>query len=112
MNVCSYKYQIHLYAFFLIFSISHVVNAYANPVFGCSAVEQVSTMDKSISSKINKESASTNNQKSKVVDRGSLQWTEKYRPKVPNDIVGNQSMVRSSAFGYVGHVHVFTSNLV
>uniref|UniRef100_A0ACD5WY38 Uncharacterized protein n=1 Tax=Avena sativa TaxID=4498 RepID=A0ACD5WY38_AVESA len=58
------------------------------------AVEQVSTMDKSIASKSNKESASTNNQKAKVVDRGSLQWTEKYRPKVPNDIVGNQSMVK------------------
>ncbi|KAM0864037.1 hypothetical protein ACQ4PT_044193 [Festuca glaucescens] len=56
------------------------------------AVEQVSTMDKSIASK--SEIASTNNQKAKVVDRGSLQWTEKYRPKVPNDIVGNQSMVK------------------
>jgi len=58
------------------------------------AVEQVSTMNKSIASKSNKESACTNNQKAKVVDRGSLQWTEKYRPKVPNDIVGNQSMVK------------------
>lgn len=57
------------------------------------AVEQVSTMDKSIASKSNKESASTN-QKAKVVDRGSLQWTEKYRPKIPNEIVGNQSMVK------------------
>uniref|UniRef100_A0ACD5UBJ4 Uncharacterized protein n=1 Tax=Avena sativa TaxID=4498 RepID=A0ACD5UBJ4_AVESA len=58
------------------------------------AVEKVSTMDKSIASKSNKECAFTNDQKAKVVDRGSLQWTEKYRPKVPNDIVGNQSMVK------------------
>jgi hypothetical protein len=67
-------------------------------VFESSAVDLVSTMDKSIASK--SEIASTNNQKAKVVDRGSLQWTEKYRPKVPNDIVGNQSMVRSFAFGF------------
>ncbi|KAF7097065.1 hypothetical protein CFC21_098926 [Triticum aestivum] len=58
------------------------------------AVDQVGTMGKSTPSKSNKESNSTNNQKVKVVDRGSLQWTEKYRPKVPNDIVGNQSMVK------------------
>uniref|UniRef100_A0A453SH80 BRCT domain-containing protein n=1 Tax=Aegilops tauschii subsp. strangulata TaxID=200361 RepID=A0A453SH80_AEGTS len=60
------------------------------------AVDQVGTMGKSTPSKSNKESNSTNNQKVKVVDRGSLQWTEKYRPKVPNDIVGNQSMVNAS----------------
>jgi hypothetical protein len=84
--------------FFLILSISHIVNAYANLGFESPAVEQVSTMDKSVASKTNKEIASTNNQKAKVVDRGSLQWTEKYRPKVPNEIVGNQSMVRSYAF--------------
>ncbi|KAJ1275898.1 hypothetical protein BS78_05G171400 [Paspalum vaginatum] len=53
-----------------------------------------SSADKSIPSKSNIPSASSNNQKSKNVDRGSMQWTEKYRPKVPNDIVGNQSMVK------------------
>lgn len=58
------------------------------------AVDQVSTINKSIASKSNKESASTDYQKAKIVDRGALQWTEKYRPKVPNDIVGNQSMVK------------------
>uniref|UniRef100_A0A0D9X868 Replication factor C subunit 1 n=1 Tax=Leersia perrieri TaxID=77586 RepID=A0A0D9X868_9ORYZ len=61
------------------------------------------TTGKNISPKSNKESASIDNQKVKIVDRGSLQWTEKYRPKVPNDIVGNQSMV-SSAFASSGHV--------
>ncbi|KAF0895658.1 hypothetical protein E2562_014277 [Oryza meyeriana var. granulata] len=52
------------------------------------------TTGKSISPTGNKESASIDSQKAKIVDRGSLQWTEKYRPKVPNDIVGNQSMVK------------------
>uniref|UniRef100_A0A0E0MGH2 Replication factor C subunit 1 n=2 Tax=Oryza punctata TaxID=4537 RepID=A0A0E0MGH2_ORYPU len=52
------------------------------------------TTGKNISPKSNKQSASIDNQNVKIVDRGSLQWTEKYRPKVPNDIVGNQSMVK------------------
>lgn len=55
---------------------------------------EASAVDKSIASKNNVASTSANNQKSKAVDRGSMQWTEKYRPKVPNDIVGNQSMVK------------------
>ncbi|TVU24912.1 hypothetical protein EJB05_27377 [Eragrostis curvula] len=54
----------------------------------------VSAMDKSTISKSNVASASGDNQKAKSIDRGSMQWTEKYRPKVPNDIVGNQSMVK------------------
>lgn len=82
--------------YFLNIDISHVVDAYAYLDFEFLAVDQVSAMGKSTPSKSNKESNSTNNQKVKVVDRGSLQWTEKYRPKVPNDIVGNQSMVRNS----------------
>ncbi|XP_062182750.1 replication factor C subunit 1-like isoform X2 [Phragmites australis] len=55
---------------------------------------EASAVDKSMTSKSNVASASTDNQKAKNVDRGSMQWTEKYRPKVPNDIVGNQSMVK------------------
>ncbi|KAL6654828.1 hypothetical protein ACP70R_008293 [Stipagrostis hirtigluma subsp. patula] len=55
---------------------------------------EVSPTSKSIASKSNVASASTGNQMTKTVDRGSMQWTEKYRPKVPNDIVGNQSMVK------------------
>ncbi|TVT96853.1 hypothetical protein EJB05_57930 [Eragrostis curvula] len=54
----------------------------------------VSAMDKSTISKSNVASASGDIQKAKSIDRGSMQWTEKYRPKVPNDIVGNQSMVK------------------
>lgn len=30
--------------------------------------------------------------KKKIIET-SLPWTEKYRPKVPNEIVGNQSLV-------------------
>lgn len=62
-------------------------------------------MDGSTIAKSNVASASGDNQKAKSIDRGSMQWTEKYRPKVPNDIVGNQSMVSGSAFGYVGYLH-------
>lgn len=67
-------------------------------IFQFSDGNQITT-GKNISPKSNKGSASIDNQKVNIVDRGSLQWTEKYRPKVPNDIVGNQSMVSASAFG-------------
>jgi len=72
---------------------------------------EASAVDKSIASKTNVTSASAENQKAKKIDRGSMQWTEKYRPKVPNDIVGNQSMVSSSAFGYAGYVHLCIGDL-
>ncbi|XP_066339559.1 replication factor C subunit 1-like [Miscanthus floridulus] len=55
---------------------------------------EASAVGRSIASNSNAASASTDKQKPKNVDRGSMQWTEKYRPKVPNDIVGNQSMVK------------------
>ncbi|KAG0530299.1 hypothetical protein BDA96_05G174100 [Sorghum bicolor] len=55
---------------------------------------EASAVGKSIASNSNAASASADKQKPKNVDRGSMQWTEKYRPKVPNDIVGNQSMVK------------------
>lgn len=32
-------------------------------------------------------------QKGQTNIRDSLMWTEKYKPKVPNDIIGNQSLV-------------------
>ncbi|XP_057459599.1 replication factor C subunit 1-like isoform X2 [Actinidia eriantha] len=32
--------------------------------------------------------------KRKIIGDPWLQWTEKYRPKVPNDLVGNQSLVK------------------
>ncbi|GJN23699.1 hypothetical protein PR202_gb11368 [Eleusine coracana subsp. coracana] len=55
---------------------------------------EANALDKSTISKSNVASASGDNQKVKSIDRGSMQWTEKYRPKVPNDIVGNQSNVK------------------
>ncbi|KAH0452256.1 hypothetical protein IEQ34_019555 [Dendrobium chrysotoxum] len=38
--------------------------------------------------------SSISHQKRKVKAGDSLTWTEKYRPKVPNDIIGNQSLVK------------------
>lgn len=67
---------------------------------------EASPVGKSIASKSNVANASAENRKAKNIDRGSMQWTEKYRPKVPNDIVGNQSMVSSAAFGYVDYIHL------
>lgn len=32
--------------------------------------------------------------KKQTVEQSSLPWTEKYKPKVPNDIIGNQSLVK------------------
>jgi hypothetical protein len=63
-------------------------------------------------SKSNVANSSAENRKAKNIDRGFMQWTEKYRPKVPNDIVGNQSMVSSAAFGYVGYIHLCIDNLL
>lgn len=39
-------------------------------------------------------SASPAKQKSRTAEFSNLTWTEKYRPKVPNDIIGNQSLVK------------------
>ncbi|XP_023532344.1 replication factor C subunit 1 isoform X2 [Cucurbita pepo subsp. pepo] len=38
--------------------------------------------------------ASPAKQKRRTVEFSSLTWTEKYKPKVPNDIIGNQSLVK------------------
>ncbi|XP_038901198.1 replication factor C subunit 1 isoform X2 [Benincasa hispida] len=38
--------------------------------------------------------ASPAKQKSRTAEFSNLTWTEKYRPKVPNDIIGNQSLVK------------------
>lgn len=45
------------------------------------------------SSSLIKKGAVGSAHKRKSGDGNSLTWTEKYRPKVPNDIVGNQSIV-------------------
>lgn len=36
--------------------------------------------------------------KTPATEKSQLPWTEKYRPKVPNDIIGNQSVVCSAIF--------------
>nr|XP_009396468.1 PREDICTED: replication factor C subunit 1 isoform X2 [Musa acuminata subsp. malaccensis] len=41
-----------------------------------------------------KSGISPDKRKSQSGDRSSLTWTEKYRPKLPNDIIGNQSIVK------------------
>lgn len=73
-------------------------------MLGLKSSAEASAMGKSIASNV--ASASADNRKAKNIDRGTMQWTEKYRPKVPNDIVGNQSMVSSTAFGYGVYIHL------
>ncbi|CAN1251732.1 Replication factor C subunit 1 [Linum perenne] len=41
----------------------------------------------------NSSKAASPAKKRQSIDHSSLPWTEKYRPKVPNDLVGNQSLV-------------------
>lgn len=50
-----------------------------------------------------KATASLDKRKAQTRDRSSLIWTEKYRPKVPNDIIGNQSLVRDTLYS----LHLF-----
>ncbi|CAK9184653.1 unnamed protein product [Ilex paraguariensis] len=38
--------------------------------------------------------ASPAKRKYQLVEKAFLQWTEKYRPKIPNDMIGNQSLVK------------------
>ncbi|GLT50030.1 hypothetical protein SLA2020_235420 [Shorea laevis] len=46
-----------------------------------------------VSSKTSKTSVSSLKQTEQTPRQPSLMWTEKYRPKVPNELVGNQSLV-------------------
>ncbi|KAK6119830.1 hypothetical protein DH2020_046425 [Rehmannia glutinosa] len=60
---------------------------------------QVPTMgeqagDVSSDTKVLASAAVSSKRKSEPSAQNLLPWTEKYRPKVPNDIVGNQSLVR------------------
>lgn len=81
-------------------------------ILGLKSSAEASAVDKSITSESKVASASADNQKAKNIDRGSMQWTEKYRPKVPNDIVGNQSMVSSYVFGYSDCIHLYVGDLL
>ncbi|KAJ0974153.1 hypothetical protein J5N97_016118 [Dioscorea zingiberensis] len=58
-----------------------------------SSPQKHDTKDNQSSSLIKKSSVGSFD-KRKSGDGNSLTWTEKYRPKVPNDIVGNQSIIK------------------
>ncbi|KAK2975641.1 hypothetical protein RJ640_021086 [Escallonia rubra] len=49
---------------------------------------------KSVITKDKSPGASLTKRKGQTPEHASLSWTEKYRPKVPNDIIGNQSLVK------------------
>ncbi|GMH01818.1 hypothetical protein Nepgr_003657 [Nepenthes gracilis] len=49
---------------------------------------------KSVPSKAVTSGVSTAVQRGQTTEHVSLTWTEKYRPKVPNDIIGNQSIIK------------------
>ncbi|GLT75813.1 hypothetical protein SLA2020_475100 [Shorea laevis] len=46
-----------------------------------------------VSSKASKTNVSSVKQKEQTSLHSSVMWTEKYRPKIPNEIIGNQSLV-------------------
>lgn len=50
-------------------------------------------------------------QKKKFKAGDSLTWTEKHRPKVPNDIIGNQSLVSSSVFFHCLYIYEYKLKL-
>ncbi|KAL6195986.1 hypothetical protein ACLB2K_031603 [Fragaria x ananassa] len=47
-----------------------------------------------VSQKQSSSDASLARRKEKTTEHSALTWTEKYRPRVPNDIIGNQSLVK------------------
>ncbi|KAG1333894.1 putative Replication factor C subunit 1 [Cocos nucifera] len=58
------------------------------------SVDQVGSGGRKDAAKIVKSGTAPGKPKVQSADRSSLTWTEKYRPKVPNDIIGNQSLVK------------------
>lgn len=53
-----------------------------------------SSLASSASSKQLQSDASLARRKKQTTEHSTFTWTEKYRPKVPNDIIGNQSLVK------------------
>ncbi|XP_068330223.1 replication factor C subunit 1-like isoform X2 [Pyrus communis] len=53
-----------------------------------------SSLASSASSKQLQSDASLARHKKQTTEHSTFTWTEKYRPKVPNDIIGNQSLVK------------------
>ncbi|XP_072990933.1 replication factor C subunit 1 [Typha latifolia] len=56
--------------------------------------DQISSVGRKDAARSAKASISPDKRKAQADNRSSLTWTEKYRPKVPNDIIGNQSLVK------------------
>ncbi|XP_052185630.1 replication factor C subunit 1 [Diospyros lotus] len=61
-----------------------------SPQKGQQKKEQVGSSTRSITPKV----LTSGGASAKKTDQSWLPWTEKYRPKVPNDIIGNQSLVK------------------
>nr|XP_011459476.1 PREDICTED: LOW QUALITY PROTEIN: replication factor C subunit 1 [Fragaria vesca subsp. vesca] len=57
-----------------------------------------------VSQKQSSSDASLARRKEKTTEHSALTWTEKYRPKVPNDIIGNQSLVKQ-LHDWLAHWH-------
>ncbi|KAJ6827135.1 replication factor C subunit 1 isoform X2 [Iris pallida] len=66
----------------------------SSPVNAVAKDDQVGFASKKSTAKTVPLSASPKNRKGKTGENNSLTWTEKYRPKVPNEIIGNQSIVK------------------
>lgn len=57
-------------------------------------VDQIGSVGRKDAAKSVKSGVMPDKRKAQTADHSSLTWTEKYRPKVPNDIIGNQSLVK------------------
>lgn len=66
--------------------------------------DQPGPVSRKSSTKTVQSSASPHKQKPRAREVSSLTWTEKYRPKVPNDIIGNQSIVKQ-LHDWLAHWH-------
>lgn len=62
-------------------------------MYGFSEVDLIKAPVKSTPSKVSSSSSTPVKKKVPTTNQSSVPWTDKYRPKVPNDIIGNQSLV-------------------
>ncbi|KAK9943191.1 hypothetical protein M0R45_008809 [Rubus argutus] len=63
-----------------------------------------SSLASSVSHKQSPLDASLDRRKEQTTKHSALTWTEKYKPKVPNDIIGNQSLVKQ-LHDWLAHWH-------
>ena len=62
-----------------------------------------SSASKNVANKSLASGANLDRKKIQTAQHSALTWTEKYRPKVPNDIIGNQSLVCVGYHFAAGH---------